>query len=174
MYARPFRRTIRQFLSRFFNDFSEFTIFMPMFLDEDRNIGKPLIEVKFGQRQGLRAGHSPTDSYDAAARLCSPRRSSGMSLRPERKDLMLRVAWRRRWRFSTRAIRTKPSPYSPQPIPGDTATLARSSSNFEKARLPIARKAEGIGAQANIVASGSGIGHPAWRKPSTSTSRRAR
>src|SRR5437870_6898291 len=152
---------MRQFLSRFFSDFSEFTIFMPIFLDEDRNIGKRLIEVKFGRRQGLAPVTRRRILHDAAARLCSPRRSSGMSLRPERKVLMLRVAWRRRWRFSTRAMRTKPSPYSPKPIPGDTATLARSSKSFEKARLPMPRYSAGTGAQANIEAAGGGTSQPA-------------
>ena len=39
---------MRQFLSRFFSDFSELTIFIPIFLGKDRNIGKQLSEVKFG------------------------------------------------------------------------------------------------------------------------------
>ena len=39
---------MRQFLSRFFSDFSELTIFMPIFLGEDRNIGRQLNEVKSG------------------------------------------------------------------------------------------------------------------------------
>src|ERR1700751_2448918 len=53
-------------------------------------------------------------------------------------------------------MRTKPSPYSPKPTPGDTATLARSSSSFEKARLPMPRYSAGTGAQANIDAAGGG------------------
>src|SRR5436305_676192 len=44
--------------------------------------------------------------YCAATARVAARRNSGLSLRPDRKALMLRVAWRRRWRFSTRAMRT--------------------------------------------------------------------
>jgi len=46
MKARPLRRTMRQFLSRFFSDFSELTIFIPVFLNEGRNIGTGVGEVK--------------------------------------------------------------------------------------------------------------------------------
>src|SRR6185312_11934318 len=53
-----------------------------------------------------------------------------------RNCLMLRVAWRMRCTFSTRAMRTWPSPYSPNPTPGATATSAFSSSCLENSRLP--------------------------------------
>ena len=52
---------------------------------------------------------------------------------------MLRTAWRIRCRFSTSARRTWPSPYSPKPMPGETATLASSSRSLLKASEPIAR-----------------------------------
>src|SRR5436309_4651045 len=101
-------------------------------------------------------------SYCAAAAVARiARRNSGVSLRPCRNALMLRVACRKRWRFSTSAMRTNPSPYSPKPEPGETATLARSSSSFEKPRLPSLRNSSGIGAQANIVPPGAGMSQPA-------------
>ena len=50
---------------------------------------------------------------------------------------MLRAAWRMRCSFSTSAMRTKPSPRSPNPVPGDTATSAFSTSSLENSTLPI-------------------------------------
>ena len=49
---------------------------------------------------------------------------------------MPRVACRIRWTFSTRANRTCPSPCGPNPMPGETATSARSSISFENSRDP--------------------------------------
>ena len=83
-----------------------------------------------------------------------------------------RAAWRRRCSFSTRAMRTKPSPSSPKPTPGATATWASVSSRLENSIAPRLWKRSGIGAQANIEACGTGISQPARPKHSTSTSRR--
>src|SRR5262249_38085425 len=62
----------------------------------------------------------------------------------------LRAAWRMRCSFSTSAMRTKPSPRSPKPVPGDTATSAFSTRSFENSTLPSTWNGSGIGAQANI------------------------
>ena len=43
--------------------------------------------------------------------------------------------------FSTSAMRTKPSPYSPKPIPGETATSAFSTSSVEFSTI-LVEKAE--------------------------------
>ena len=54
--------------------------------------------------------------------------------------------------FSTSPIRTKPSPYSPNAIPGDTATSAfiiKSLANFKD---PFFWYFFGIGAHANMLA----------------------
>ena len=48
--TRPLRRTIRQFLSRFFSDLSELTTFMPVSLGKGRKIGSEPGEVKSGER----------------------------------------------------------------------------------------------------------------------------
>src|SRR5271166_2347836 len=77
MNARPLRRTMRQFLSRFFSDFSELTIFMPLSLDEGRNIGTGPGEVKPGRLNGgvldspaeLPAGPGPGEALLAATQL---------------------------------------------------------------------------------------------------------
>ncbi len=56
---------------------------------------------------------------------------------------MLRAAWRMRWRFSTSAMRTWPSPYSPNPMPGETATLASAQQHlgeFERADMGEGRR----------------------------------
>ena len=50
---------------------------------------------------------------------------------------MLRAAWRMRCSFSTSAIRTYPSPCSPKPTPGETATSAFSTRSVENSTLPI-------------------------------------
>ena len=69
-------------------------------------------------------------------------------------------------------MRTKPSPYSPKPTPGDTATAASVSISFENSIEPSRAKAGGTGAQANMVAGGAGIAQPALPMASTSASRR--
>ena len=74
--------------------------------------------------------------------------------------------------FSTSAMRTKPSPRSPKPVPGETATSAFSTSSVENSTLPSVWNGSGIGAQANIDARGAGTCQPARPKLSTSTSRR--
>jgi hypothetical protein len=74
--------------------------------------------------------------------------------------------------FSTSAMRTYPSPYSPKPVPGDTATSAFSTRSVENSTLPRVWNGSGIGAQANMEARGDGIIQPARAKDSTSTSRR--
>src|SRR6185369_2371048 len=89
-----------------------------------------------------------------------------------RKRRMLRAAWRIRCSFSTSAMRTKPSPRSPKPVPGETATSAFSTSSFENSTLPMSRNGSGIGDQANIDAVGGGTSQPARLKLSTITSRR--
>ena len=89
-----------------------------------------------------------------------------------RNPRILRTAWRSRWLFSTRAMRTKPSPCSPNPSPGDTATLALIRSCLANSIEPASRKRSGTGAQANMEASGAGISQPAAAMLFTSTSRR--
>jgi hypothetical protein len=74
--------------------------------------------------------------------------------------------------FSTSAMRTKPSPYSPKPIPGETAMSAFSTRSLENSTLPRLLNGSGIGDQANIEARGDGTSQPARLKLSTSTSRR--
>src|SRR5690606_24595767 len=54
-------------------------------------------------------------------------------------SLMPRTAWRVRCSFSIRAKRTYSSPYSPKPMPGDTATLASASRRLENSSDPRAR-----------------------------------
>ena len=51
--------------------------------------------------------------------------------------LMLRAACRSLCSFSTMAILTNPSPFSPYPTPAATATFASVSNCFENSRLPI-------------------------------------
>src|SRR6266851_2082784 len=87
--------------------------------------------------------------------------------------LIPRNACRVRSSFSISENRTCPSPCSPNPTPGLTATLASSSSFFENSTDPIPRYCSGIRAHANIVALGSSTGHPSLFSPGTSTSRRA-
>jgi len=86
--------------------------------------------------------------------------------------LMLRTAWRMRCSFSMRLKRRWPSPYSPKPTPGETATCARSSSILANSSDPIARNSSGSGAHTNIVARGLSNSQPALASPSHSTSRR--
>jgi len=57
--------------------------------------------------------------------------------------LMFRTACLSRSRFSTGAMRTWPSPYSPKPRPGATATLASASSSFENSTMMAERAHEG-------------------------------
>ncbi|WP_338304798.1 fructose-bisphosphatase class II, partial [Bradyrhizobium ottawaense] len=56
--------------------------------------------------------------------------------------------------FSTMAMRTYPSPCSPKPTPGETATPDFSTIRVANCMLPTLRKASGSGTQANIEASG--------------------
>ena len=81
-----------------------------------------------------------------------------------RKRLMLRAACRMRCSFSTSAIRTKPSPCSPKPMPGETATSAFSTSSVENSTLPRPGKLPGMGVHANIEARGGGMSQPARPK----------
>jgi len=46
------------------------------------------------------------------------------------------------------AMRTKPSPRSPKPVPGDTATSAFSTRSLENSTLPSVLNGSGIGDQA--------------------------
>jgi hypothetical protein len=68
-------------------------------------------------------------------------RLSSAASRPSSRNmrLMLRRACRVRCSFSIRPKRTWPSPYSPKPIPGDTATLASRSSFLLNSREPMVR-----------------------------------
>src|SRR5207244_12394916 len=79
---------------------------------------------------------------------------------------MPRTAWRVRCSFSISAKRTYWSPYSPKPMPGETATFASRSSSFETSSEPIALYASGISAQTNIVAFGFGTCQPMRSRPS--------
>src|SRR4029079_11789831 len=108
---------------------------------------------------------------------CERRVASGTTLCScsgawSRKRRTLRAAWRIRCSFSTSATRTYPSPYSPKPMPGDTAISAFSTSSLENSMLPSELKGSGIGAHANIDARGDGTCQPARPKLSTRTSRR--
>src|SRR5262249_18935316 len=85
---------------------------------------------------------------------------------------MPRIACRVRCSFSIKAKRTQRSPYSPKPIPGDTATFASRSRKVENSSDPIGWNRSGIGAQTNIVAFGFSTAQPARLSPSTSTLRR--
>ena len=92
MYARPLRRTIRQFLSRLFSDFSELTIFISDVLrrgPENRNRVDPS-QTLMASAQAART-RSPL-VYQADAEILRLPCHSALSLRPERKLLMLRVA----------------------------------------------------------------------------------
>ncbi|CFP66634.1 Uncharacterised protein [Bordetella pertussis] len=51
---------------------------------------------------------------------------------------MPRTACRVRCSFSIRAKRTYSSPYSPKPIPGDTATFASDRTRLANSKEPIA------------------------------------
>ena len=84
------------------------------------------------------------------------------------------MAWRVRCSFSTSAKRTPSSPYSPNPMPGDTATLASVRRRFANSSEPSGRNASGIGAYTNIVARGLSTGQPIRLSPLTNTSRRFR
>src|SRR5690606_32541447 len=128
--------------------------------------------VLLQQPQGAgtdRAEPRDADLQRLAAHEARLRTASAGSTR-RRKDLTLRTAWRTRCSFSTRPKRTKPSPYSPKPIPGATATSASVSSSLEKASEPSGARSGGSGAQANIVAGGLGTCQPAAASPSISTS----
>ena len=74
--------------------------------------------------------------------------------------------------FSTRPILTKFSPYSPNPIAGATEMSASLSRTLENSHEPKDLNFSGIGAQANIVASGEGMFQPALPIASTKTSLR--
>src|SRR5512141_2143836 len=85
-----------------------------------------------------------------------------------------RIACRIRCSFSTSANRTNPSPCSPKPTPGETATLAFVRSSFENSTEPISRNGSGIGAHTNIVPLGFSNSHPMRANPSTRQSLRFR
>src|SRR5206468_11113017 len=71
-----------------------------------------------GDADRQRPGHPVTSSGSAAL------------LSACKKPRIFRTACRSRCVFSTSAIRTWLSPYSPKPIPGATATLARESKSL--------------------------------------------
>ena len=87
-----------------------------------------------------------------------------------KRDLIFLAACLILCSFSTRPILTKFSPYSPNPIPGATEISASLRSNLENYNEPKDLNFSGIGAHANIVASGEGISHPALLIESTSVS----
>ena len=69
--------------------------------------------------------------------------------------MRLRAACRMRCSFSTSAMRMKPSPYSPKPRPGETATIGLLDQQLGRTRPSRdGGSGSGIGAQANIVAGG--------------------
>ncbi len=82
------------------------------------------------------------------------------------------TAWLMRMLFSIRAKRTKSSPYSPKPRPGDTATWASRIKNVENATDPILRYCSGILAQTNMVPLGLSISQPTRDRPDIRASRR--
>src|SRR5690606_32798274 len=64
-------------------------------------------------------------------------RLASTSTRSRRKSSRSeRIAWRVRCSFSMSEKRTYSSPYSPKPMPGETATLASASSFFENSSEP--------------------------------------
>src|SRR3984885_13329033 len=81
--------------------------------------------------------------------------------------LIPRRACRVRSSFSISEKRTCPSPCSPKPTPGLTATLASSNSFFENSTDPIALYCSGIRAQQNIVACGRSTCQPSLLSPGT-------
>ena len=83
------------------------------------------------------------------------------------------MACRIRSGFSTRAMRTYPSPLCPNPAPGDTQTFASSSNLVANYIEDMFLYACGIGAQTNIDARGDGTGQPIRFNPSISTSLRS-
>src|SRR5512141_2300757 len=85
-----------------------------------------------------------------------------------------RIACLIRCSFSTSANRTNPSPCSPKPIPGGTATLAFVRRSFENSTEPISRNGSGMGAHTNIVPFGFSNSHPMRANPSTRQSLRFR
>src|SRR5262245_60035394 len=113
-----------------------------------------MLEDQLGDGAADRAQARDADAqwhHCAASRLTRVSAIAGPALRNLRT---LRAACLMRCSFSTSAMRTCASPYSPKPTPGATATLACSSSSFENRSEPSGRKASGIGAQANIDAGG--------------------
>src|SRR4029453_3964578 len=86
------------------------------------------------------ADRAEADQADADGRLLHTPAS-------RRNRRMPRTAWRMRWRFSISAKRTEPSPVSPEPTPGDTATCASTSSRLLNSSDPMPRSGSGIGAQ---------------------------
>jgi len=72
--------------------------------------------------------------------------------------------------FSTSANLIKPSPWFPNPMPGEAATPAFFISSFENSREPIFRNCSGIFPQTNIVPFGFSMCHPALESPSTNLS----
>src|SRR5262249_7917762 len=91
-----------------------------------------------------------------------------------RKALIPRPACEIRCSFSTSANRTWPSPRSPNPTPGETATPAFLSSNFANSSEPIFANGSGTLAHTNIVPLGEGTLHPAAFRPLIRQSRRLR
>jgi len=72
-----------------------------------------------------------------------------------------RAAWRSRFSFSTRAMRTYPSPAGPKPLPGLSATSASLNKNMEKSMVFISPShVSGILAQTNMLALGASTGQP--------------
>src|ERR1700722_15897574 len=97
---------MRQFLSRFFKDLSELAIFMARARNRDpferrERRGEGVKESTAPGNPSLRLGHSLT-----GAAMTFSRRPPPPELRPDMNCLMLRVACRRRWTFSTMAMRT--------------------------------------------------------------------
>src|SRR6202012_5924253 len=90
-----------------------------------------------GKTQFQRRDHGPSES---ATRPIQRRLARGTTLcnfsgPVSRKRRKLRAAWRIRCSFSTSAIRTEPSPCSPKPMPGETATSAFSINRVENSMV---------------------------------------
>src|SRR4029079_13954897 len=136
-----------------------------------RHASRPLLDSGPGaaRRPGVTVETISSGCYRPVARGTTLCNFSGADSRNRR---MLHAACRMRCSFSTSAMRTNPSPRSPKPVPGDTATSAFSTRSLENSTLPRPLNGSGIGDQANIEAAGGGTSHPARPKLSTSTSRR--
>src|SRR5207237_3758485 len=113
-------------------------------------------EGLFANKHDLIRKPDSTFRDHAYRRLASGTTLCNVSMPLSRKRRTPRAACLIRCSFSTMAMRTYPSPCSPKPTPGETATPDFSTIRVANCMLPTLRKASGSGTQANIEASGGG------------------